>query len=74
MLPEKIVYPLETWVKEVSECILYQEIYRDFSVTADLMSAIYSIELTDEEHIMLEYCVGEDYTVVSEVVEIELGE
>lgn len=56
------------------EGILYQEIYRDFSVTADLMSAIYSIELTDEEHIMLEYCVGEDYTVVSEVVEIELGE
>ncbi|MBD5506163.1 MAG: hypothetical protein HDR09_21045 [Lachnospiraceae bacterium] len=56
------------------EGILYQEIYRDFSVTADLMSAIYSIELTDEEHIMLDYCVGEDYTVVSEVVEIELGE
>lgn len=56
------------------EGILYQEIYRDFSVTADLMSAIYSIELADEEHIMLEYCVGEDYTVVSEVVEIELAE
>ncbi|MBD5402241.1 hypothetical protein HDR58_05520 [bacterium] len=56
------------------EGILYQEIYRDFSVTADLMSPIYSIELTDEEHIMLEYCMGEDYTVISEVVEIELGE
>ena len=53
------------------EDILYQEIYRDFSMTADLMSAIYSIELIDEEHIMLEYCTGEDYTVVNEVVEIE---
>ena len=53
------------------EGILYQEIYKDFSITADLMSAIYSIELIDEEHIMLEYCTGEDYTVVDEVVEIE---
>ena len=53
------------------EGILYQEIYKDFSVTADLMSAIYSIKLIDEEHIMLEYCTGEDYTVVNEVVEIE---
>lgn len=53
------------------EGILYQEIYRDFSVTADLMSAIYNIELIDEEHIMLEYCTGEDYSVVNEVVEIE---
>ena len=53
------------------EGILYQEIYKDFSVTADLMSAVYSIELIDEEHIMLEYCMGEDYTVVNEVVEIE---
>ena len=53
------------------EDILYQEIYRDFSMTADLMSAIYSIGLIDEEHIMLEYCTGEDYTVVDEVVEIE---
>ena len=53
------------------EGILYQEIYRDFSVTADLMSAIYNIELIDEEHIILEYCTGEDYSVVNEVVEIE---
>ena len=53
------------------EGILYQEIYRDFSVTADPMSAIYSIELIDEDHVMLEYCVGEDYAIVNEVVEIE---
>ena len=53
------------------EGILYQEIYRDFSITADPMSVIYSIELTDENHIMLEYCAGEDYTVVNEVMEIE---
>lgn len=53
------------------EGILYQEIYRDFSVTADPMSSIRNVELADEEHVMLEYCVGEDYTVVSEVVEIE---
>lgn len=56
------------------EGILDQEIYRDFSVTADLMSVIYSIELTDEEHIMLEYYVEENYTVVNEVVEIEIDE
>lgn len=53
------------------EGILHQEIYRDFSVMADPMSVIYSIELTDENHIMLEYCEGEDYTVVNEVVEID---
>ncbi|MDE6389118.1 MAG: hypothetical protein K2L82_15070 [Lachnospiraceae bacterium] len=53
------------------EGILYQEIYRNFSVTADPMSSIYGIELTDEEHVMLKYCEGEDYTVVNEVVEIE---
>lgn len=53
------------------EGILYQEIHRDFSATADLMSAIYSIELVDEDHVMLEYCAGEDYTIVNEVVEIE---
>ena len=53
------------------EGILYQEIYRDFCVTADPMSAIYSIELIDEDHVMLEYCAGEDYTTVNEVLEIE---
>lgn len=53
------------------EGILYQEIYRDFSETADLMSAISSIELVDEDYIILEYFEGEEYTVVREVVEIE---
>ena len=55
------------------EGILYQEICRDFSETADLMSAIYNVELADEDHIMLEYCEGEEYTVVKEVVKIEIG-
>ena len=50
------------------EGILYQEIHRDFS---NPMSVIYSIELVDENHVMLEYCAGEDYTIVDEVVEIE---
>ncbi|MBD5456892.1 MAG: hypothetical protein HDR23_10615 [Lachnospiraceae bacterium] len=53
------------------EGILYQEIHRDFSASADLMSVIYSIELVDEDHVMLKYCAGEDYTILNEVVEIE---
>lgn len=53
------------------EGILYQEIYRDFSETADPMSVIHDIELEDETHIRLEYCEGEAYTVVDEVVEIQ---
>ncbi len=52
------------------EGILYQEIDRDFSITADPMSVIHGIEMVDEKHIMLKYCAGEDYTVVNEVVEI----
>lgn len=46
-------------MKEVSEGILYQEIYRDFSETADPMSAIFGIGLEDETHIRLRYCEGE---------------
>lgn len=53
------------------EGILYQEIYRDFSETADLMSAIWNVELEDETHVRLEYCEGETYTGVDEVVEIQ---
>lgn len=54
------------------EGILYQEIYRDFSETADPMSAILDIKLEDETHVRLEYCEGKAYTDVNEVV--ELGE
>ena len=53
------------------EGILYQEICRDFSETADPMSAIYDIELEDEIHVRLEYCEKEAYTNVNEVVEIQ---
>lgn len=53
------------------EGILYQEIYRDFSKTADPMSVISGIELVDETHIRLEYCEGEEYTVINEIVEME---
>ncbi len=53
------------------EGILYQEIYRDFSETADPMSAIYDIELEDETHVWLHYCEGGAYTGVDEVVEIQ---
>ncbi len=53
------------------EGILYQEIYRDFSETADPMSAIHDIELEDETHVRLEYCEGKAYTDVNEVVEIQ---
>lgn len=53
------------------EGILYQEICRDFSETADPMSAIYDIELEDETHVRLEYCEKEAYTNVNEVVEIQ---
>ena len=52
------------------EGILHQEITRDFSKTADPMSAIISIEMIDSENIRLEYYKGETYTIESEIVEV----
>ena len=51
--------------------ILHQEVVRDFSVCADPMSAVYRVEMVDENSIRLEYCEGEDYTTVSEIIELE---
>ena len=51
--------------------ILHQEVVRDFSVCADPMSAVYSVEMIDDNSIRLEYCAGEDYTTVSETIELE---
>ena len=51
--------------------ILHQEVVRDFSVCADPMSAVYRVEMVDDNSIRLEYCEGEDYTTVSETIELE---
>ena len=51
--------------------ILHQEVVRDFSVCADPMSAVHSVEMIDDNSIRLEYCKGEDYTTVSEIIELE---
>ena len=51
--------------------ILHQEVVRDFSVCADPMSAVHSVEMIDDNNIRLEYCKGEDYTTVSEIIELE---
>ena len=52
------------------EGILHQEITRDFSKTADPMSAIISIEMIDSENIRLEYYKGETFTIESEIIGI----
>ncbi|MCM1304671.1 MAG: C-type lectin domain-containing protein [Lachnospiraceae bacterium] len=46
-------------------------IRRDFSRTADLMSAIMEVEMADSENIILTYLEGADYTEVSETIKIE---
>lgn len=51
--------------------ILHQEVVRDFSVCADPMSAITSVEMIDDMNIRLEYLEGTDYTTVSETIELE---
>lgn len=51
--------------------ILHQEVVRNFSVCADPMSAVHSVEMVDDNSIRLEYCEGEDYTTVSEIIELE---
>ncbi len=53
------------------EGILYQEITRDFSKTAEPMSAVISIEMIDDETVRLEYYQGEDYTVECEDISIK---
>lgn len=50
------------------EGILYQEITRDFSETADPMSAIISVEMIDSENIRLEYYRGEEFAVEEEII------
>ena len=56
--------------------ILHQEIVRDFSfsVIADPMSVITSVEMIDDKTIRLEYFEGEDMTDVSEIIELKLNE
>lgn len=49
---------------------LYKEIVRDFTKTANPMSTIVNIKLIDNENIILEYYIGEDYTQVSETIPI----
>ena len=53
------------------EDLLYMTIVRDFTKTADPMSAIVWIDLIDSESIELTYLVGNDYTEVTEIIPIE---
>ena len=53
------------------EDILHQEIERDFSVLADPMSAVKSVELVDDVTVRLEYYAGEEMTLVSEAIELK---
>ena len=53
------------------EDLLYMTIVRDFTKTADPMSAIMGIELIDSENIELTYWTGEDYTEVKEIIPID---
>ena len=53
------------------EGILDERITRDFTKTADPISAIIKIEMLDDENIRLEYYKGEDYTEESEIIKIE---
>lgn len=52
------------------EGILYQEITRDFSIMADPMSPVISVEMIDEGSIRLEYYKGEEKEIVSEIIDI----
>lgn len=53
-----------------NENLLYMTISRDFTKTADPMSAILAIDMRDEETITLSYYKGEDYEEISEIITI----
>lgn len=48
--------------------LLYMSISRDFTKTADPMSAIIAIEMQDEGTIVLSYYRGENYEETSEIL------
>ncbi|MDE5589721.1 MAG: hypothetical protein K2J60_11385 [Acetatifactor sp.] len=50
--------------------LLYMTISRDFTQTADPMSAIIAIEMQDEGTIALSYYKGDNYEETSEVITI----
>ncbi len=52
------------------EGILYQEITRDFSKTADPMSAIISVDMIDSENIQLRYYKGKTFAIESEIFRV----
>ena len=74
---EYIVYmenPEELLIKDIfDEGLLEMSVIRNFSETADPPSAVMQIEMTDNEHIVLTYLVGSNYTEVSEKIKIENG-
>lgn len=53
------------------EDLLYMTVVRDFTKTANPMSAIIGIELIDSGNIALTYLIGEDYTEVTEMIPID---
>lgn len=50
--------------------LLYMTVSRDFTKTADPMSAIIAIEILNDEKIMLRYYTGENYEETSEKITI----
>lgn len=55
------------------EGLLEMKIARDFSQTANYISAVVQIEMADSENIILTYLQGSDYTEVSETIRLENG-
>lgn len=49
----------------------YMTITRDFTKTANPMSAIISIELVEQENVKLRYFKGEDYVEIIEIIELK---
>lgn len=50
--------------------ILYKRIVRDFTETADAMSAVMSIQCLEEETFVINYLKGEDYESITEIIPI----
>lgn len=53
-----------------SEGILCEEIARDYSKMADPVSAVDSIEISENGEISLQYYKGDDMELVSEIIEM----
>lgn len=70
---ENIAYMEEDHILILSDMfeqgIIYKQIQRDFTETADPISAIISIEMLDDENIELKYYSGANYIEKTELIE-----